>query len=200
MRDYFDLKNTKYLREDDIDHNESNEETELYKDLTKAFGYSSLSGASREIDTHKRNYNLVRDPQLDDDQPSVEETQSETPYVLTEEQFSEENLHYDKVSLTYYAADNSLCDENEDLMDDIEGIVGAINLDMKNVAVEHPDIIYIRNDRLSIDYEITINLGGYRALVMGINPIYDDQLPGLSPREQQERRMRRKELDKNENV
>lgn len=73
-----------------------------------------------------------------------------TPYVIPPEQFGEED-DYDCVSLTYYA-DHILADDNDQLLEDVEDTVGFESL--THFGEYEDDSVYVRNDRLKIDYEI----------------------------------------------
>ena len=46
------------------------------------------------------------------------------PYVISDEEYSDEFTHHDKLSFYYYTEDDVLCDENEEPIDDIDGTVG----------------------------------------------------------------------------
>lgn len=82
---------------------------------------------------------------------------SSKPYVISPEQFGE-NDEYDQISLTYYS-DSVLADENDELMDDTEGSVGS---DFMNHFGEYEDdSVFVRNDRLKVDYEILLDSRPY---------------------------------------
>lgn len=72
------------------------------------------------------------------------------PYVIPPEQFAELD-DYDQISLTYYA-DHILADDNDQLLEDVEGTVGFESL--THFGEYEDDSVYVRNDRLKIDYEI----------------------------------------------
>lgn len=72
------------------------------------------------------------------------------PYVISPDDFGEFE-DYERISLTYYEND-VLTDENDEVVDDIENIVGIESLnhfgDYEEVAV------FVRNDRIKCDFEI----------------------------------------------
>lgn len=72
------------------------------------------------------------------------------PYVIAPEQFAELD-GYDQISLTYYA-DHILADDNDQLLEDVEGTVGFESL--THFGEYEDDSVYVRNDRLKVDYEI----------------------------------------------
>lgn len=75
---------------------------------------------------------------------------SEKPYIISPEEFG--NLDdYDQISLTYYS-DGVLVDDEYDIVEDIDGIVGADFSD--HFGDYEDDSVFVRNDRLKCDYEI----------------------------------------------
>lgn len=75
------------------------------------------------------------------------------PYVISPDEFGEID-DYEQVSLTYYA-DQILADENDDMIEDIEDIVGWDSL--THFGEYEDDSVFVRNDRLKCDYEILLD-------------------------------------------
>jgi hypothetical protein len=90
------------------------------------------------------------------------------PYPITGESFSEDCEFYVKEYLTYYEGDCVLADSTDELIDDIPGTVGLRFDSYFGEDPTDPDVIYIRNDLLAIDYEITRVEGSYQELVIGV--------------------------------
>lgn len=124
----------------------------------------------------------------DDDTTGEEMTISSevTPYVITDEEYNNEYDDYDKISLYYYMLDDTLCEENEEIVDDIENTVGYDSLNLLATQTT----AWVRNERLKADYEI-----------IGLNQSYAKTVAGfteknLTPREQYEQRNKtRREAD-----
>lgn len=76
-----------------------------------------------------------------------------SPHVITPEEFGE-LYDYEKVSLTYYA-DGVLTDEDDNIVDDMDGIVGMDSLSTFGQYEE--DSVYVRNDERRCDYEILMD-------------------------------------------
>lgn len=70
------------------------------------------------------------------------------PYLIDEAEFSEGYLHHDKEALYYYRSDGVVCDDADEPVDD--GAIGADALDF----LERNGSCWVRNERLSADYEI----------------------------------------------
>ena len=72
------------------------------------------------------------------------------PYVISPEQFGEFD-DYDQESLTYYA-DHILTDSCDRIVEDVEQTVGFESL--AHFGEYDEDSVYVRNDRLKMDFEI----------------------------------------------
>ena len=88
-----------------------------------------------------------------EEQASMEEK----PYVISPEEFGEFE-EYEKISLSYYA-DQVLADENDELIEDVEDIVGMESL--THFGEYEDDSVFVRNDRLKCDYEILMDQRTY---------------------------------------
>jgi len=83
------------------------------------------------------------------------------PYVIAPDEFGELD-DYDTISLTYYA-DQILADDNDEIVEDIEDVVGFESL---NAFGEYEDdSVFVRNDRLKCDYEILLDQRKYSDVV-----------------------------------
>lgn len=105
------------------------------------------------------------------------------PYLITDIEYNEEFDHHDKLSIYYYSYDNTLCDENEKIISDVEGTVGGDVLDILRVQ----NVAWVRNEPLCTDYEICAVRGSYAELVSGIIPTVVRQ-KASSPREDYNRK------------
>lgn len=79
------------------------------------------------------------------------------PYVISPDEFGEFE-DYDTISLRYYA-DHVLTDEEDELVEDVDDVVGLDSLNRFGEYEE--DSVFVRNDRLKADYEILLDLGNY---------------------------------------
>lgn len=83
------------------------------------------------------------------------------PYIIEPDSFGEEE-DYEQIYLTWYAGDNHLADDMDELIDDIDGTVGIDNL--KEIGKYEDDILHIKNDKLKCYYEICKSLDSYHDL------------------------------------
>lgn len=75
------------------------------------------------------------------------------PYVISPEQLGDFD-DYEIISLTYYA-DGVLTDENNEVIDDVDDIVGEESLE--HFGEYENDAVHVRNDARKCDYEILLD-------------------------------------------
>lgn len=97
----------------------------------------------------------IMDDEKETDDPGLEHGKyfgdpDSKPYVILPEEFGEKD-DYDRISLSYYS-DHILADEDDQLLEDVEDVVGFESL--THFGEYEDDSVYVRNDRLKTDYEI----------------------------------------------
>lgn len=85
------------------------------------------------------------------------------PRVISPEEFEENEEDYEQVTLYYYK-DGILADMGDNVIEDIDGIVGLDNL--KRIGEWEDDVLHIRNDGLERDYEVLQDYGNFNDLVV----------------------------------
>lgn len=94
----------------------------------------------------------------------------ERPYIISNQEWFLNETNYSQITLTYYADDDILADDANRQVNDINDVVGATNLHRFGVQSESPDLVYVRNERLQADYEITKDERAFAVVVHGIDP------------------------------
>lgn len=119
---------------------------------------------------------LEEDDDIDQDllQEISESTDSEekTPYLISIDDFDAGYLgRYDTVSMTYYAIDDVLADDEEEMVMDVEHFIGADALEHFGAETAElsgdENTLYIRNEVLHCDYEVTRIYQSYHQVVLG---------------------------------
>lgn len=90
------------------------------------------------------------------------------PYLITPEQFENDVPYFDKITISYYYGDDTLADEQEEIIPDIESVIGEDALYAFGMNKGDPDIIHVRNERLASDFEICRTDLSYAEHVLGI--------------------------------
>ena len=83
----------------------------------------------------------------------------QAPHVIAPEEFGDQD-GYDEISLTYYS-DGTVTDDNDRAMDEdeIEENIGKESL--SHFGEYEDDSVFVRNDRLKVDYEILMDQRSY---------------------------------------
>ena len=128
--------------------------------------------------------NVFRDDTFDLEEEIKYRTE-DAPYIITHDEYFAGDLEYDTSSLTYYEKDDTLTDEHDKPLEQTDKIVGDDHLVRFGSGSKDKNVVYVRNDRLGIDYEITRSRGSYLEDVLGM----ENEDPGeLKHSDQRDRR------------
>jgi uncharacterized protein YneF (UPF0154 family) len=89
------------------------------------------------------------------------------PYIIHLDEFRENESEYDQVTYSYYEDDDVLADEKDGVIHATDMIVSPEILHHFGHGSKDPNVVYVRNDRLSLDIEICKNPGNYGEIVQG---------------------------------
>lgn len=87
------------------------------------------------------------------------------PHILSKNEYFANETDYAQVELTYYAGDGVLCNMHDEVME-IPITVGDENLKFGHGS-EDENVVYVRNDKLQVEYEVTKSEGKYAHEVLG---------------------------------
>lgn len=93
----------------------------------------------------------------------------EFPYIISEDEFHNTELKYEKTSLIYYK-DDVLADLQGSIISDIKGLLGKTSLNNFGHDKANPEMIFVRNDVRKVDLEVTRDEKTYAEDVFGIVP------------------------------
>ena len=85
---------------------------------------------------------------------SMDEGYSDFPRTISASEMLNQNQWYSKVTLTYYAGDDVLTDDQDEPIEDPMDIIGEHFKELFGMNEDEPDIIYVRNDDTESDYEV----------------------------------------------
>jgi hypothetical protein len=102
-----------------------------------------------------------------DQEESMRDAHPDNPHILHQDEYMAGDLDYQQVTLTYYAEDDVLVDEREQPIEDIERTVGEDNLTRFGHGSRDNRILYVRNNRIQMDFEIVKNESSYAREVAG---------------------------------
>jgi hypothetical protein len=96
------------------------------------------------------------------DQEAEEDSRrQEDPYIISHDEYMENAYEHNQNTLTYYVGDDILADEREVPIDDVDAVIGAENLKRFGHGSRDSSIVYVRNERIELDFEVTRNPGKY---------------------------------------
>ena len=96
------------------------------------------------------------------------------PYRIAVEEYSEEEETYEKLSMTWFEGDNVLTDDKDQPVRDVNGTTGPLRLEDFGGVSEDPHVMYVRNHRLEVDFEIILDRRNYLDAILNYgNPSLD---------------------------
>jgi len=107
----------------------------------------------------------------------IEAKESDEPYLLTEEEYQNDNGEIRQEPLIYWAIDSQLTDVANNLIENPKKVVGSTTLTKFGFIQSDPDILYVRNNKRNIDYEISKVEKSYKEEVVGV----DDEMEPPKP-------------------
>ena len=105
---------------------------------------------------------------------------SKFTHVISVDEFMEENHEMDKISLNYYAADETLASEDGKLVpsQEIDSIIGKESLKYFGKGSQDDEIVYVKNADRKLLIEVTRDPRSYSEAVLGIaNSVLAKKVP-----------------------
>lgn len=134
----------------------------------------SLSEVREEID--ERLMTIEESTPIDPDdeilQRMIEERKAEIPYVITIDEFMMDDLPgYENVSVTYFDGDGNLTDSQDRIIPEVDELLGSDNLTKFGLFSKDKNIVYIRNDRHKMNFEVALDPRSFTEAIAGFtNP------------------------------
>lgn len=117
------------------------------------------------------------------DQNVFETKRSEdSPYIISQEEFLENDGDFEQSTLTWYSGDEQLTDERDLLLENYADVVGVDFKVSFGEGSSDERIVHIRNEKLHMDFEVVKSDGSYAQEVMGI-----EETPMDSPSSRRQR-------------
>lgn len=119
--------------------------------------------------TVEKEVNVFAERSVKDNFDIEKEMKSRTPdkpYIISHEEFMLAEPGFPQSTITYYEGDGTLADERDQEIPFVDPVVGEGNLQFGYGSGDNR-IVYIRNERLSSDYEVLKSDGKYAHEVLG---------------------------------
>ena len=86
--------------------------------------------------------------------------------MISLEEFCEPIEGYEQLTIMYFAADKVLVDDKDAPIRDVRGTVGTISALGFGGVSRDPNIRYVRNERLELDFEILLDPRSYAEAIL----------------------------------
>lgn len=103
------------------------------------------------------------------------EPDPDNPYIIPVSEWHEEwvgPVRYEKVSFTFYEEDDTLIDEANNVISNVDELVGKANLARFGFGSDDEDLVFVRNQILETDFSIERDTGSYALKILGLKPEY----------------------------
>lgn len=93
-----------------------------------------------------------------------------SPYVITKEEFFENEPEHEQTSFTYFAGDDILVDERDQPLSNNEVIDGreGKNLERFGHGSGDKNVVYVRNEKIAMDFEVNYTPAKFTETVLGV--------------------------------
>ena len=92
----------------------------------------------------------------------------DSPYIIHSAEFRENEPDHEQATFTFYEQDEVVCDMRDEIVDDIDNTVGIENLKRFGHGSLDAQMVYVRNERLRLDFEIVTDPRSYSGDIQGL--------------------------------
>ena len=113
---------------------------------------------------------VTTEPEFDwPDELARREARPLDPYVITEEEFLQNEPENDQMSVTWYAGDGVLTDDKEQPVPEpaADALVGLENMEKFGYGTHQHSVVHVRNMRVGTDFEVKYSGMNYAREVLG---------------------------------
>lgn len=140
-----------------------NDESRIVEETIVEEGYVTSDATGDLVEVAKNVFTDAKQTELDPE--DIEARDPEKPYIITEKEFFEDDRQ--TITLTWFEGDEVLADEKDEHIPDIDRVVGEDNLLRFGVGSGDPNVLYVRNEKMEVDFEVVKNEGKYTEQILG---------------------------------
>ena len=85
----------------------------------------------------------------------------DVPYIIHIDEFKQNEPEHEQYTYTYYEMDDALVGDHDQVIEDMDAVIGLGNLGRWGHGSGDPHIVYIRNEELTMDLEVIRDRGSY---------------------------------------
>lgn len=149
-----------------LSHNYTEEQSGKLDDLEDAL----------EIEVNLPHFSVDVELMTNPDVDITQDRDTSKPYVITEREYMEDRGEYDKVDLNYYDQCGTLSDDSDSIIKDISRTIGTQCLSLWGAGCDDDHTVFVRNERISTDFEIAKIDNSYAEIVLGVTSWDADEI------------------------
>lgn len=152
----------------------------------EAFEKRLINEAKEEVEDVKQRLGIFDEPEEDDSieteeelitmnvfsenesDSAIERRGSSTIYIISSQEFEEGEKDYSQNTLTYFEGDDVLVDERDKPIHHKNSVIGDGNNLLFGEESNDPNVVYIRNEHLEVDFEVCRSRGTFTEEILGI--------------------------------
>ena len=92
------------------------------------------------------------------------------PYVISVDEFMDDEPDYSKTTLMYYEGDDILADEKDRVIRSLDKLIGDDAVTQFGQRSGDNNLVYVRNERMEADYEICREERSYQEVALNMRP------------------------------
>lgn len=144
--------------------------TENLERIVKHLRYDQVkNGVAPEAKDHRNIFDVGPSSGEDETFAAEVEARDHTkPYIISDEESMTNEPGHDQITLTWYEGDSVLADDKDEPVEKMQRTIGLENLRFGHRSND-PNIVYIRNERLTADFTVLRHTGKYSVEVAGFS-------------------------------
>ncbi len=143
-----------------------------YESLIDELGYSRED--EDEDEDEQPTLNIFAD--VAPDAPFEPERSDDEPYLISVDEFMDEE-EFEQHTITYFEVDDTLIDEEEKIIPDVEGVIGSKNLSKFGQQSSSLNHVYVKNHKMMAVFEVVKDESSYAQAILGIDDDEDEKRP-----------------------
>lgn len=144
--------------------------TENLERIVRHLRYDQVKdGVAPEAKDHRNIFDVGPSSGEDETFAAEVEARDHTkPYIISDEESMTNDPGHDQITLTWYEGDSVLADDKDEPVEKMQRTIGLENLRFGHRSND-PNIVYIRNERLTADFTVLRHTGKYSVEVAGFS-------------------------------
>lgn len=132
---------------------------------------SSMARAQEKVDEEAKPmgpHNVFDNPLPDwNQEDEVDSRKNGVPYIISHEEFYENQWEFEEGHLVYYEADDTLADSRDEPVLNQYEVVGELALEKFGHGSQDPNIVYVCNEKMEMIFEIARSSKSFAEDVLG---------------------------------